>query len=121
VHYIPPLATFISRFGGVDGNLTDSRALNDRIVRQDDAKPWTLPYVHAAFRAWWLAEYSGWYGENHDSGLPENQLEEGQYTPLISLGGWANTMIQKPDSAQSNLPKPLKMAHLISSYLFLRT
>lgn len=80
MHYLPLLATFISRFGGVDGNIIDARALNDRIIRHDDEKPWTLPYVHAAFRAWWLAEYSGWYGENHDSGLPENQIEEGKYS-----------------------------------------
>jgi nuclear pore complex protein Nup205 len=83
VHYFPPLATFISRFGGVDGNLTDARALNQRVFQQDDEKPWILPYVHAAFRAWWLAEYSGWYGENHDSSVPDNQAQSGLSLPTI--------------------------------------
>jgi nuclear pore complex protein Nup205 len=78
VHYFPPLAAFISRFGGVDGNLTDARALNEKVFQQDDEKPWALPYVHAAFRAWWLAEYSGWYGENHDNALPDNQTQSGR-------------------------------------------
>ena len=79
VHYLPALASFISRFGGGDqgASLTDARALNTKIMRQNDNKPWTLVYVHAAVRTWWLAEYSGWYGEHHDSGLPENQLQEG--------------------------------------------
>ena len=81
MHYFPLLATFVSRFGGVDGNLTDARALNRRVFQQDDDKPWTLPYVHAAFRAWWLAEYSGWYGENHDSNVPDNQAQAGQLLP----------------------------------------
>lgn len=78
MHYFPPLVTFISRFGGVDGNITDARALNARVFQQDDDKPWTLPYVHAAFRAWWLAEYSGWYGENSESNIPDNQVQPGQ-------------------------------------------
>ena len=83
MHYFPPLATFVSRFGGVDGNLNDARALNQRVFQQDDDRPWTLPYVHAAFRAWWLAEYSGWYGENHDRNVPENQAQAGQYFCII--------------------------------------
>jgi nuclear pore complex protein Nup205 len=58
--------------------MADARAFNDKIFSQVDEKPWTLPYVHATFRAWWLAEYSGWYGENHDGSIPENQLEDGQ-------------------------------------------
>ena len=32
--------------------------------------------MHAAVRAWWLAEYSGWYGENYEGPLPQNQLTE---------------------------------------------
>lgn len=80
VHYLPVLGAYISRFGGVDGaaNIGDARALNDKIFQpQTDQNMWTLTYVHGAFRAWWLSEYSGWYGEYHDGSIPENQLEEG--------------------------------------------
>ncbi len=103
MHYFPPLTAFISRFGGVDGKIDDAKALNDRILRQDDEKPWTLPYVHAAFRAWWLTEYSGWYGENHDSGLPENQIEEGMFTLIFKLEANSDMVLQKTDSALNNL------------------
>jgi nuclear pore complex protein Nup205 len=106
VHYFPPLAGFISRYGGIDGNISDARALNDRILLEDDEKPWKLPYVHAAFRAWWLAEYSGWYGENHDSHLPENQIEEGELTPMLVLKANPDIVSQRIDSALSNLLKP---------------
>jgi nuclear pore complex protein Nup205 len=58
--------------------MADARALNDKIFGQVDERPWALPYVHAAFRAWWLAEYSGWYGESHDGSIPDNQVEDGQ-------------------------------------------
>ncbi len=79
VHYFPVLGAYISRYGGIDGGvIADARALNATIFEQGDHNSWTLSYVHAAFRVWWLSEYSGWYGEYHDGSLPENQLEEGQ-------------------------------------------
>lgn len=78
LHYFPALGSFISRFGGPEGGATiaEARSLHDRFFRPYEENPWTLPYVHAAFQAWWLAEYSGWYGENYDGTLPENQLED---------------------------------------------
>lgn len=57
----------------------DAKALNDKVLAQLDQKPWTLIYVHAAIRAWWLAEYSGYFTENHEFGLTQNQLEEGWF------------------------------------------
>lgn len=53
--------------------------MNEKLINQADQNPWTLTYVHAAFRAWWLAEYSGWYGEHYDGSLPQSQLDEGQF------------------------------------------
>ncbi|KAF8854844.1 hypothetical protein BDZ45DRAFT_627138 [Acephala macrosclerotiorum] len=78
LHYFPALSSFITRFGGPEGGATiaEARRLHDQIFKPYDEDPWALPYVHAAFRAWWLAEYSGWYGENHDGSIPENQLED---------------------------------------------
>jgi nuclear pore complex protein Nup205 len=72
------LSALISRFGGTDsgGTLAEARTLN-ALFFQAEQTPWALPYVQAAFRAWWLAEYGGWYGENADGSIPDNQMEEG--------------------------------------------
>lgn len=79
MHYFPALSAFISRLGGAEGGkvLADARALNNRIFAPvDDNNAWALPYVHAAFRVLWLAEYSSWYTENSDGSIPDNQLED---------------------------------------------
>ncbi|KUJ09923.1 uncharacterized protein LY89DRAFT_689819 [Mollisia scopiformis] len=78
LHYFPALGSFISRFGGPEGGatITEARTLHEQVFRPYEENPWTLPYAHAAFRAWWLAEYGGWYGENYDGTIPENQLED---------------------------------------------
>jgi nuclear pore complex protein Nup205 len=88
VHYFPALAAYISRFGGPEGGGTvaDARSLNDKLLSQAEHDSWALPYFYASFRAWWLAEYGGWYGENYDGSIPENLLEEGQLErPLHSF------------------------------------
>jgi nuclear pore complex protein Nup205 len=88
VHYFPVLGAYISRFGGVDidgvSNITEARELNEKIFLHVDQSTWTLNYVHAAFRVWWLSEYSGWYGEYHDGSIPENQLEEGMFVAMTA-------------------------------------
>ncbi|TAQ88371.1 hypothetical protein B7494_g3314 [Chlorociboria aeruginascens] len=78
LHYFPALGAFISRFGAVDGggSMEDARSLNDNFIIKADQGPWILGYVHAAFRAWWLAEYSGWYGENYDGSIPNVDLNQ---------------------------------------------
>ncbi|KAI9052231.1 hypothetical protein LZ554_003588 [Drepanopeziza brunnea f. sp. 'monogermtubi'] len=79
LHYFPALSAFISGLGGAEGRnvLADARALNDKIfARVDDKNAWALPYVHAAFRVFWLAEYSSWYTESSDGSIPDNQLED---------------------------------------------
>ncbi|KAI9649425.1 hypothetical protein NHQ30_002001 [Ciborinia camelliae] len=78
VHQFPALAAYIWRFGSPEGGSTiqDARALDKKINVKTDQNAWVLPYAHAAFRAWWLAEYSGFYVEHHD-GLPHGiNLEE---------------------------------------------
>ncbi|TVY19835.1 Nucleoporin [Lachnellula arida] len=77
LHYFPVLGAYISRFGGTEGGgtMAEAKSLNDRLFAQDQ-NPWALSYVHAAFRAWWLAEYSGWYVEINDGSIPDNQLED---------------------------------------------
>lgn len=85
IHYFPLIGAYISRFGALEngGTIADARALDKKVMGPADQKSWALTYVHAAVRAWWLAEYSGCYGENYDADLPANVLEEGMI-PLKS-------------------------------------
>jgi nuclear pore complex protein Nup205 len=63
--------------------MADARSLNNRFFAQPDQNSWPLSYLQAAFRAWWLAEYSGWYGENADGSIPDNQLDDGRLSRYI--------------------------------------
>jgi len=77
VHYFPALSAYISRFGGQEGaSIDEARALNEKLLGQK-ADAWSLTYINAAFRAWWLAEYSSWYGEHYDGSLLAHELLEG--------------------------------------------
>lgn len=77
VHYLPAISGYIANSLQYTRPIADVRALNDKVLAQSEQKPWTLTYVHAAIRAWWLAEYSGYFTENHESNLTQSQLEEG--------------------------------------------
>lgn len=58
--------------------MDDARTLSQKLLNSSDQQPWTLPYVHAAIRAWWIAEFAGWFGENYDGGpAPSIDLSEG--------------------------------------------
>lgn len=63
VHLFPALGAFITTFGSTEGNgdLEQARKLNDMVCRQSDDDARLVPYFHAGVKAWWLAEYSGWY------------------------------------------------------------
>ncbi|KAL1838365.1 hypothetical protein VTJ49DRAFT_2774 [Mycothermus thermophilus] len=63
VHLFPVLAAYVTVFGSPEGlgDLQQSRQLNQAICKPTDDDQWTLPYLGAAVRAWWIAEYSGWY------------------------------------------------------------
>ncbi|RDL39756.1 Uncharacterized protein BP5553_04096 [Venustampulla echinocandica] len=78
LHYIPALGAYMARFGGTEGGgtMAEARAINDKFFGRAEQNTWSLTYVHAAFRVWWLAEYSGWYGENADGSIPDNQLAD---------------------------------------------
>ncbi|KAG0648998.1 Nuclear pore [Hyphodiscus hymeniophilus] len=76
LHYIPTLTGYISHFLSPGRRLSDARALNDRILSQSEQRPWTLTYVHAAIRAWWLADFSGWLSEHRPEGILQTQQEE---------------------------------------------
>ncbi|KAB5557905.1 nucleoporin Nup186/Nup192/Nup205 [Coniochaeta sp. 2T2.1] len=61
VHLFPALGAFINEFGSTEGvgDLRQARQLNDIVCKQDDT--WPLSFLGATVRAWWIAEYSGWY------------------------------------------------------------
>ncbi|KAF7516738.1 hypothetical protein G7054_g14032 [Neopestalotiopsis clavispora] len=63
VHLFPALGSFITVFGATEGNgdLTQARKLNEIVCKQSDDDSRSVPYFRAAVKAWWLAEYSGWY------------------------------------------------------------
>ncbi|KAK6207135.1 Serine/threonine-protein kinase tel1 [Pestalotiopsis sp. IQ-011] len=63
IHLFPALGSFITMFGSTEGNgdLTQARELNNIVCRQSDDDSRSVPYFRAAVKAWWLAEYSGWY------------------------------------------------------------
>lgn len=52
-------------------------------MERDAQSPWNLLYLHAGIRAWWLAEYGCWYGENHDPSLSSARLDEGKKQKII--------------------------------------
>ncbi|KAI1143924.1 nucleoporin Nup186/Nup192/Nup205 [Hypoxylon sp. FL0543] len=66
VHLIPVLGTFITIFGSTEGSgsVEQARKLNRLICHQPEEETRTLPFLNAAIRAWWIAEYSGWYMED---------------------------------------------------------
>ncbi|RYP92133.1 hypothetical protein DL770_001714 [Monosporascus sp. CRB-9-2] len=78
VHLFPVLGTYITMFGSTEGtgSVEEARQLNEIICRQADDDTRQLPYLNAAIRAWWIAEYSGWYMEGAaGDGLPGVDLD----------------------------------------------
>ncbi|UZP41372.1 hypothetical protein NXS19_009188 [Fusarium pseudograminearum] len=62
VHLVPSIGAYISVFGSAEGgyDLIKARELHGKLF-PTDSSPWPLSQLQAAFRAWWLAEYSGFY------------------------------------------------------------
>ncbi|KAK4106052.1 hypothetical protein N658DRAFT_415457 [Parathielavia hyrcaniae] len=77
VHLFPVLAAYITVFGSTEGmgDLQISRQFNQLICKQAD-EPWTLPFLGAAVRAWWIVEYSGWYLDDTTYDLQGINLDE---------------------------------------------
>ncbi|OAA38535.1 hypothetical protein NOR_06563 [Metarhizium rileyi] len=62
-HLVPAMGAYISAFGSTEGGceLMKARELHSKLFPAADDSTWPLPHFHAAFKAWWLAEYSGFY------------------------------------------------------------
>ncbi|KAI5919925.1 nucleoporin Nup186/Nup192/Nup205 [Camillea tinctor] len=79
VHLLPVLGTYITVFGCTEGsgNVEQARKLNGIICNQPDDDTRQLPFLNATLRAWWLAEYSGWYMEDAaGSGMADIDIDE---------------------------------------------
>lgn len=74
----PVLAAYITAFGSTEGvgDLQQARQLNQLVCKQGDEDSWTLPYLGAAVRAWWIAEYNGWYLDDTAYDLQGINLDE---------------------------------------------
>lgn len=68
-------------FGSTEGSgsVEQARKLNRFVCQQSDDDTRTVPFLNAAIRAWWIAEYSGWYMDDAaGSGLPNVDIDEGE-------------------------------------------
>ncbi|RDA91059.1 hypothetical protein CP533_3063 [Ophiocordyceps camponoti-saundersi (nom. inval.)] len=80
VHLMPVMGAYISVFGSTEGghDLIKVRELNSKLLSPADESSWSLPQLQAAFRAWWLAEYSGFYLDDPPEAAipPSTDLDE---------------------------------------------
>ncbi|KAK4165342.1 nucleoporin Nup186/Nup192/Nup205 [Cladorrhinum sp. PSN259] len=67
VHFFPVMAAYITVFGSTDGmqDLQQARQLNAIVCKPGDNETWAIQYLGAAFRAWWVAEYTGFYQDEN--------------------------------------------------------
>ncbi|KAI0887191.1 nucleoporin Nup186/Nup192/Nup205 [Annulohypoxylon maeteangense] len=79
VHLVPVLGTYISIFGSTEGSgsVEQARKLNRIVCQQSEDEARSMPFLNAAVRAWWIAEYSGWYMDDAaGSGLSGIDIDE---------------------------------------------
>lgn len=67
VHHVPSILAFTSQYGSPENGANEQEAttLHKKIMDGKDSSTWALRNLQAAFRTWWLAEYSGWHLELH--------------------------------------------------------
>ncbi|KAI0480572.1 nucleoporin Nup186/Nup192/Nup205 [Xylariaceae sp. FL0804] len=128
VHMIPVLGTYITIFGSTEGSASveQARELNAFVCEQSDDHTRAAPFLDAALRAWWLAEYSGWYMEDAaGSGLPdididkEDQQRSKQFTEALKDGAFDFMFAVLADVKTSEWQDPSR--HRIRNWLQQRT
>ncbi|TLS28723.1 hypothetical protein PpBr36_00589 [Pyricularia pennisetigena] len=101
VHLFPVIGAYIRLYGSTEGwgDLVVARSLNQKIV--NDETSWSLPFLYAAVKVWWIAEYSGFYVEGpvSDPSIDIDKedkernkqftdaLKEGAFDFMLSLAG----------------------------------
>lgn len=87
VHLLPAVGAFISLYGSTEGghDLIEVRNLSSKLSPELDESAWPLPYFQASIRAWWLAEYSGFYLDDPPESAipPTTDLDRGMFLPSI--------------------------------------
>ncbi|KAL7799979.1 nucleoporin Nup186/Nup192/Nup205 [Trichoderma ceciliae] len=106
VHLVPAIGAYMSVFASSEGgyDLRQGRELNSKLFPPADDSTWPLPFLHATVRAWWLAEYSGWYLDDPpESAIPPgtdldeedrqrskqflDSLKDGAFDFILSVAG----------------------------------
>ncbi|KAH6605139.1 nuclear pore complex subunit [Trichoderma cornu-damae] len=106
VHLVPAIGAYMSVFASSEGgyDLRQGRELNSKLFPPADDSTWPLPFLHATIRAWWLAEYSGWYLDDPpESAIPPgtdldeedrqrskqflDSLKDGAFDFMLSVAG----------------------------------
>ena len=80
VHLFPVLGAYITVYGSTEGvgDVQQARKLNTIVLHQSDDESTVLPFVQATIRAWWVAEYGGFYLEDATGSTMEGvNLDEG--------------------------------------------
>ncbi|KAI1860218.1 hypothetical protein JX265_010142 [Neoarthrinium moseri] len=117
VHMFPALGAFITVFGSTEGNgdLDQARSLNTAVCRQSEDDPRYVPFFHAAVRAWWIAEYSGWYMDDAAGSMLQNididaeDLQRSkQFTEALKDGAFDMVMAVVADVKSSDWQDPAR-------------
>ncbi|ORY59218.1 nucleoporin Nup186/Nup192/Nup205 [Pseudomassariella vexata] len=118
VHVFPPLGAFITVFGSTEGNgdLDTSRKLNDVVCQQSEEYSRNLPCLHASVRAWWLAEYSGWYMDDAAGSLlqgvdidAEDRQRSKQFTEALRDGAFDMLLAVAADVKSPEWQEPARV------------
>lgn len=117
VHMFPALGAFITAFGSTEGgvDLDQARKLNNIVCQQSDDDSRIVPFFHASVRAWWLAEYSGWYMDDAAGSLvqgididAEDLQRSKQFTEALKDGAFDMIMAVVADVKSSEWQDPAR-------------
>ena len=104
-------------FGSTEGagDFQQARQLNQVICKPGDDDSWALPYLGAAVRAWWIAEYSGWYLDDTSYDLQGINLDEEdeernkQFVEALKEGAFDFILSVAADCRAQERPDPSRL------------
>ncbi|KAI0876068.1 nucleoporin Nup186/Nup192/Nup205 [Hypoxylon argillaceum] len=117
VHLVPVLGTYITTFGSTEGSASveQARKLNAIVCQQSETTTGTLPFLDAAIKSWWIAEYSGWYMEDAAGSvlanvdLDEEDIQRSkQFTEALKDGAFDFLLTVILDVKMSEWPDPFQ-------------
>ncbi|KAI1369047.1 nucleoporin Nup186/Nup192/Nup205 [Xylaria arbuscula] len=117
VHLLPVLGAYITVFGSTEGSgsVEQARKLNAIICEQPEGTTGPLPFLDAAIRCWWIAEYSGWYMEDAagsvlaDIDLDKEDIQRSkQFTEALKDGAFDFLLTVVLDLKTTEWPDPFQ-------------